>query len=211
MSDQNNIQNVYSGISPNTPPITQSDPGTDSGGKFAKAAAFTFDDSVEGGHTVDNGGETNHGITQHTLDAYNSSNGYAPMNVGDMTEDDAKHVAKDVYFDSAQFDKLPDRTAVAAFDYGYNSGPHQAIKDLQRTVGVHDDGMMGPKTVKAVNDYVSQNGEDDLLNNYIGRRKQLMNGLISSNPMKYGSNAVGWAHRIGHLQTYLGLGSNGDG
>ena len=204
--------NIYSGISPSLNPVSSS---SDSSGddKFGKAAAFTFDKNVEGGYTVDNsvgtGMPTNYGIRQDTLDSYNKSKGYDPMNVSDMTSDDARHVAKDMYFDSAQFDKLPDRTAVAAFDYGYNSGPHQAIKDLQRTVGTTADGLMGDKTISAVNNYIDKNGEDALLNDYIGRRKTLMRGLVSSNPMKYGQNALGWAHRIGHLQAYLGLGASG--
>lgn len=206
MSDSN----VYSGISPNLSAIVQSDPSSTSDDKFDKAAQFTFNKNVEGGYTVDDGGPTNYGVTQKTMDAYNTANGIDHMNVEDATPDDARHIAKDVYFNGPQLGNLPDRTATAVFDYGYNSGPHQAIKDLQRTIGTTPDGRMGPQTVKAVNDYVSQNGEDALLNDYIGRRKQLMNGLISSNPMKYGQYAVGWAHRIGHLQTYLGLQNNDD-
>ncbi len=202
--------NVYTGVSPNLPVVAQSDNTSTPDDKFDKAAQFTFNKNVEGGYTVDDGGPTNYGVTQKSMDAYNASHGYDHMDVADATPDDAKHIARDVYFDGPQLGSLPDRTATAVFDYGYNSGPHQAIKDLQRTIGVTPDGRMGPKTAKAVNDYVSQNGEDALLNEYIGRRKQLMNNLISSNPMKYGQYAVGWAHRIGHLQTYLGLGQAQD-
>lgn len=175
--------------------------------KFTVATNFTMSPSVEGGYTVDNGGPTNYGITQNTLDKYNKSNGYAPMDVSDITPDDAKHVAKDMYYDKVGLDNLPTKTAVAVFDYGYNSGPVQAVKDLQRTVGVEADGKIGHDTINAVNTYVANNGEDGLLNDYISRRTQLMNNLVQQNPAKYGPSALGWAHRITNLQNYLGIGN----
>lgn len=178
---------------------------TDQIDKFTAATNFTMSPSVEGGFTVDNGGPTNYGITQNTLDKYNKANGYDQADVADLTHDDAKHVAKDMYYDQVGIDNLPAKTAVAVFDYGYNSGPVQAVKDLQRTVGVKADGRIGHDTINAVNTYVAQNGESGLLNDYISRRTQLMNNLMQQNPAKYGPNALGWAHRITNLQTYLGL------
>lgn len=177
---------------------------------FSTASAFTFHPQVEGGYTVDNGGPTNYGITQKTADAYNQSKGYPSMNVKDMTQDDAKHIARDQYWDGPGLESLPTRTATAVFDYGYNSGPGQAIKDLQRTVGVNDDGKMGPNTQKAISQYIDQNGEDKLLNDYIGRRQKLMSNLIMNNPVKYGPNALGWAHRISNLKGYLNVKDESD-
>ncbi len=184
---------------------------SDSIDKFNKAAEFTFHPQVEGGYTVDNGGPTNYGITQSTLDNFNSKNGYDQMDVKDITPDDAKFVAQKAYFEDPGIDKLPDRVAVAAFDYSINSGPHQAIKDLQRTVGATADGKMGPDTQRAIDNYIQTNGEDALLNDYTGRRQQLMQNLINSNPAKYNSNANGWANRINNLKSYLGVSNNSEG
>lgn len=177
---------------------------------FDAAANFTFHPQVEGGYTVDNGGPTNYGITQKTLDAFNSKNGYDQVDVKDITPDDAKFVAQKQYFEDPKLDMLPDRTAVAAFDYSVNSGPHQAIKDLQRVVGVKPDGMMGADTQKAVNTYIDQNGEDALLHNYTERRAVLMHSLIIGNPAKYGSYAGGWANRLQNLKQYLNFAQNQD-
>lgn len=185
-----------------TPPSVQTSPDD----KFQKAASFTF--GAEGGYTVDNGGPTNYGITQTTLDGFNAKHGYPSQSVKDMTSDDAKFVAKNEYFDGPQFGNLPDRTAVAAFDYAMNSGQHQAILDLQRTVGVNPDGRMGPRTQMAVSQYVSQNGEDALLQDYVSRRQKLMGTLIHNNPAKYGSSQDGWANRIDSLKSYLGVAQN---
>lgn len=178
---------------------------TDPMEKFNKGAEFTFHPDVEGGYTVDQGGPTNYGITQETLNNFNKAGGYPAMDVKDMTPDDAKFVAHREFFDKPGFGVLPDRLAVAAFDYGINSGAHQAVLDLQRSVGVVADGKMGPKTLAAVNNYVASNGEDALLQDYIGRRSQLMGKLVASNPQKYGGSALGWVHRIQKLKGYLGV------
>lgn len=167
---------------------------------------FTFHPNIEGGYTVDNGGPTNYGMTQNTLDAYNRQNGYPQQSVKDITQDDAKHIAKQAFFDAPGISNLPDRTAAAAFDYSINSGPHQAIKDLQRAVGAKPDGIMGPQTQGKIEKYIAQNGEDALLENYIGQRQELMQTLITRNPKKYGPSAHGWANRISMLKTYLKLG-----
>lgn len=171
--------------------------------KFTQASEFTFHPSVEGGYTIDNGGPTNYGITQNTLDNYVKKNGYEPIDVKDISKDDAKNIANELYFKEPKIDSLPDRTAVATFDYAINSGPHQAIKDLQRTVGAEPDGRIGPQTEQAINAYIKTNGEDALLHDYTERRATLMNNLIMQNPNKYMPNAKGWANRIQNLKNYL--------
>lgn len=88
--------------------------------KFTQAANFTFHPSVEGGYTVDNGGPTNYGITQNTLDSFTKSNGFDPIDVKNISQLDAKTIANEIYFEKPKLDTLPDRIAVAAFDYSYN-------------------------------------------------------------------------------------------
>lgn len=182
--------------------MTASDSQTD---KFTQAANFTFHPSVEGGSTVDDGGATNYGITQNSLDKFTSDNGYNKISVNDMTPDDAKFVARKQYWDNVGLENLPNKTAVAAFDYSINSGPYQAVKDLQRVVGVRADGRMGPQTQKAVDNYINTNGEDSLISNYNSKRAELMHNLVVNNPKKYGDYAKGWANRIINLNNYLGI------
>lgn len=170
---------------------------------FDIAAAFTFRPDVEGGYTVDSGGPTNYGVTQTTLDNYMRRVGGKSINVKDMDEGLARTIAKDMYYDSVGLSNLPPKVGIAAFDYGYNSGPTQAIKDLQRVVGVKDDGIYGNKTHGAVMDYVAKNGEDALIEEYIGRRKELMDKLIAKDPEKYGAYANGWDNRLNNLREYL--------
>ena len=39
------------------------------------------------------------------------------------------------------------------FIFGVNAGHHNAIKAAQKLVGVNTDGIIGEKTIKAINDY----------------------------------------------------------
>lgn len=173
--------------------------------KFDIASSFTFHPNVEGGYGVDNGGPTNYGMRQQTLDIFNEKNGYPKQDVRDISQDYAKHIAKEMFFEEPKLDMLPDRVATAAFDYSYNSGPFQAIKDLQRVVGAKPDGRMGSDTQKAVDTYIKKNGEDALLYGYNSNRANLMSGLIIRDPKQYGQYAGGWSNRMTNLSDYLNL------
>jgi lysozyme family protein len=45
---------------------------------------------------------------------------------------------------------LPHGIDLMVFDFGVNAGPRTAVKLLQRTAGVLDDGSVGPRTLTAV-------------------------------------------------------------
>ena len=171
---------------------------------FDIASAFTFRPDVEGGYVVDHAGPTNYGVTQTTLDNYLRKTGSKEkLSVKDMGSDTAYTIARDMYYDSVGLGNLPTKVGVAAFDYGYNSGTTQAIKDLQRVVGVKADGIYGNQTHGAIMDYVAKNGEDALVGEYIGRRRELMQKLIAKDPEKYGQYADGWENRLNNLSEYL--------
>lgn len=102
----------------------------------------------EGGYSfnpTDPGGETMWGITARVA----RRNGY----LGDMKvlpRDTAKGIAEHEYWMPARCDDLPALLRFQMLDAAYNSGPQQATLWLQRAVGVHDDGIIGPATLSAV-------------------------------------------------------------
>lgn len=101
----------------------------------------------EGGysnHPDDPGGETNWGITV----AIARENGYVGA-MKDMDQTVAKTIYARKYWLSA-FDSLPYPVAFQVFDGAVNSGVGQAVRWLQRAVGVADDGKLGPITLSAV-------------------------------------------------------------
>ena len=142
----------------------------------------------EGGysdHPADPGGATRFGITE----AVAREAGYR----GDMRElpiDLAKSIYKERYWDAVRAEELPEAIRYAVFDAAVNSGPRQAIRWLQRAVGVRDDGVIGPITLGAVRATDPQ----VLLRRMLSARLRFMTGL--SNWPAFGR---GWARRIADL------------
>jgi lysozyme family protein len=150
--------------------------------------AFTALLKHEGGysnHPADPGGKTRFGITE----AVAREAGYR----GDMRElplDLAKRIYKDRYWDAVRAEELPAAIRYAVFDAAVNSGPRQAIRWLQRAVGVRDDGVIGPITLGAVRATDPQ----ALLRRMLAQRLRFMAGLPN-----WPSFSRGWARRIADL------------
>ena len=102
----------------------------------------------EGGyanHPNDPGGETMWGITFRTARRH----GYT----GEMRflpKETAVEIYEKEYWQAIRGDELPFPLAFQVFDAAVNSGPIQAIKWLQRRLGVTADGIFGPLTLAAV-------------------------------------------------------------
>ena len=142
----------------------------------------------EGGfsdHAADPGGKTRFGITE----AVAREVGYR----GDMRElplDLAKRIYKDRYWDAVLAEELPEAIRYAVFDAAVNSGPSQAIRWLQRAVGVRDDGVIGPQTIAAVRAADPQ----ALLRRMLSARLRFMTDLPA-----WPTFGRGWARRIADL------------
>jgi lysozyme family protein len=142
-----------------------------------------FDKTVghEGGYANDPrdpGGETKYGISKRA---------YPALDIKSLTLADAKAIYKRDYWDRAQCDKLPLGLAFDVFDAAVNSGPGQAIRWLQRAVGVADDGVVGPLTLAAVKRLESE----ALQARYSGQRLDFMTRLST-----WDTFGRGWARRI---------------
>jgi len=98
----------------------------------------------EGGYVnnpKDPGGETKYGISKRA---------YPDVDIAALTLDQAKAIYRRDFWDRARCDELPPAVAFQVFDTAVNSGIGQAIRFLQRSVGVADDGNVGPLTMNAV-------------------------------------------------------------
>jgi lysozyme family protein len=94
---------------------------------------------------LDPGRETIWGITSRTA----RKNGYTGE-MRYMAREFAVGIYHSEYWLPVRGDDLPFCLSFLLFDGAVNSGPPQSIIWLQRTLGVEDDGIFGPKTLAAV-------------------------------------------------------------
>lgn len=102
----------------------------------------------EGGYVNnphDPGGETNWGITKRTALAA----GYTG-DMRSMLRAQAREIYRSQYWGRAQCDQYDPAIAFQLFDAAVNHGIGNAVRFLQRAVGVADDGVVGPRTIAAI-------------------------------------------------------------
>tara|TARA_R110000868_G_scaffold9836_1_gene48351 strand:+ start:4353 stop:4871 length:519 start_codon:yes stop_codon:yes gene_type:complete len=107
----------------------------------------------EGGYVNDPrdpGGRTNLGVTQRAWEAYVGSDVDETF-MRKLTPSIVKPFYKAMYWDKIKGDDLPSGVDYAAFDLAVNSGVGLASKYLQQIAGVTADGVIGPKSLEAIN------------------------------------------------------------
>ncbi len=138
----------------------------------------------------DSGGVTKYGIAQ---------NAHPEIDVKTMTWPDAMRIYERNYWVASGADRIQDRRiAVAHFDAAVNLGTKQAGKLLQRTVGVDDDGVVGPQTLAMVD----VSNADQTLFGLIARRRQLYYTIVDRKPTQ-AKFLSGWLNRLSALETLV--------
>lgn len=104
----------------------------------------------------DKGGPTKYGITLATWRRVGyDKNGDGVLNEEDvklLTKDDFHRVFKQNYWNACKADKIRDQSvANMLVDFAYNSGVSRAVTYLQLTLGITADGIIGNKTLFAIN------------------------------------------------------------
>ncbi len=178
----------------------------------------------EGGYVndpADKGGETNYGITASTLNSAKTK-GWIPFNVTiqNIKIEHAKIIYRKGYWDVVQADSLPHPLDLIMFDSAVNHGPNAAVKLLQKSLNallryteLKVDGIIGPLTLRAVNDYVGLGSTpgtppdsnirylcvDVLLN-----RVELYLSIVLNNKSQE-KFLKGWLNRVFKLKSQAGL------
>lgn len=117
---------------------------------FPQSLKYTL--QWEGGYTnhpSDPGGPTNFGITIHDYRRYINPKGTA-ADVKNMKLAQAAVIYKTKYWDLQHCERMPSGLDFAMFDYGVNSGIGRSQKVLQRILKVQVDGIIGAKTLAAM-------------------------------------------------------------
>lgn len=112
---------------------------------FNNIVRITID--IEGGYNLDPkdpGGETRYGISKRA---------YPDLDIKGLTLPQAIAIYRRDYWEAGKCEDLPRSLRHCFFDTCVHSGISQATKLLQQAVGTKKDGVLGPKTCAAVNNY----------------------------------------------------------
>lgn len=154
--------------------------------------------SYEGGfvnHPADPGGPTNKGVTLTTWKSQGyDKDGDGDIDVDDLriiTDEDALAILKRNYWNRWRADEIKDQSiANLLVDWVWSSGTY-GIKIPQRILGVTVDGIVGPKTLAAVNDGYAL-GTFRRLHN---ERREYLQRIVQINPTQR-VHLNGWLRRL---------------
>lgn len=149
---------------------------------FDKACAFVL--KMEGGYVFDprdSGGETMYGISKRA---------YPDLDIKSVDEKIATEIYKRDYWEKVKGDSLPPPVALMVFDFAVNAGVSRASRMLQTACSAKPDGIIGPKTIKAVQEFYGASGRV-FINDLAADRVEYYKGL--QNWDYYGN---GWMNRL---------------
>lgn len=125
--------------------------------------AVTFDKAFdrlighEGGYSTDRkdpgnwtGGKVGLGTLKGTKYGI-AANTYPSLDIKNLTLAQAKEIYKKDWWDKLGANGLHSAIVFQLWDFAINAGKKRAIMELQQSVGVTADGLIGPKTIAAVN------------------------------------------------------------
>lgn len=155
---------------------------------------------LEGGyvnHPADKGGPTNKGVTLRVFQAYEQLHGRAKPGIPELKKISDQKV-KDIYHEQFWMpiwgDQLPLGLDMAMLDTSINSGPGQAVKLIQRIVGVNPDADMGVITLNAI-DKAYKLDPMGVVNRYLDARLAFMRKLGNWNVF-----GKGWTRRVSEVR-----------
>jgi hypothetical protein len=147
----------------------------------------------EGGfvnHPRDPGGMTNLGVTKRAWEEYTGQHA-DEAEMRSLTPEIVQPFYKARYWDKIRGDELPFGVDYAAYDLAVNSGPARAAKYLQQIVGVPADGVIGPKTLAAINEAPA----DEVIDALCGMRMDFLKALPT-----FDTFGKGWTRRVAEVE-----------
>ena len=143
----------------------------------------------EGGyvhHALDPGGRTNLGVTQRVWEEY-VGHSVDEKAMRQLTKEIVAPLYRKQYWDVCHCDDLPAGVDYLAFDFSVNAGSFRAIKTIQRALNITADGVIGPVTLKAIQDA----NAEEFINNFTNAKERFYRGLAN-----FPTFGRGWLNRV---------------
>ena len=147
----------------------------------------------EGGYVndpLDSGGRTNLGVTQKVWEEFVGH----PVTEADMKALIPQKIApmyKLKYWNPSYCEVLPKGLDYVVFDFAVNAGTGRSVKTLQQAIGCVADGVIGPKTMAAINDA----NPKDLIAKFSDARADFYQGIVARKPDQ-ARFIKGWLNRV---------------
>jgi lysozyme family protein len=143
----------------------------------------------EGGyvhHVLDPGGRTNLGVTQRVWEDY-VGHKVDEAEMRSLTKEMVSPLYRKEYWDAVHGDKLPCGADYLAFDFAVNAGAFRSIKTIQRALNITADGVIGPVTLKAI----QETNAEEFIDNFTDAKESFYKSL--ANFQTFGR---GWLNRV---------------
>lgn len=142
-------------------------------------------------HEADKGGCTMKGITLATYQNYFGKDKTCE-DLRNIPQYQVEYIYKIGYWDKIKGDYIQSQSvAELLFDMAVNSGPRTAIKKMQMLVNVEADGIVGPKTIAAINNKNS----NLLFKEFFDVRVAYYKMIVQKNPSQK-VFLIGWLRRL---------------
>jgi len=116
-----------------------------------------------------------------------AANTYGHLDIKNLTRKQAAGIYEKDFLIPLKADHYDDGVAFQMLDFAVNSGPHRALRSIQRAINVKDDGLIGPITLARLRTY----SESDLIMLILAERIDFITGLSN-----WDVHGKGWARRI---------------
>ena len=139
----------------------------------------------------DPGGRTSRGIIQSEYNRYRDRHNQPRRDVWTASDEEVADIYRREYWDALHCDDLPAGVDYAVFDYGVNSGIGRGAKVLQKVIGAHVDGQIGPETIRMVTAMPAAK----IINDMMAERLNFLQHLGT-----WSHFGRGWSRRINHVR-----------
>ena len=147
----------------------------------------------EGGYSndpLDSGGRTNLGVTQRVWEEF-VGHSVTEADMKALTPQKVGSMYKLKYWNPSYCEVLPKGLDYVVFDFAVNAGTGRSVKTLQQAIGCVADGVIGPKTMAAINDA----NPKDLIAKFSDARADFYQGIVARKPDQT-RFIKGWLNRV---------------